>query len=130
MKDYFIWVANYGKNTGSKSSTIKLAKYDMHQYTSNGSISGVPGRVDVSETNYVSKNTSMPTLRYGSKGNVVKELQTILNKKGFNCGKVDGIFGRNTESAVISFQGMNVDENGKPLVKDGIVGKKTWGKLL
>lgn len=130
LKDYFIWVANYGKNTGSKSSTIKLAKYDMHQYTSNGSISGVPGRVDVSETNYVNQNTSMPTLRYGSKGNVVKELQTILNKKGFNCGKVDGIFGRNTESAVISFQGMNVDENGKPLVKDGIVGKKTWGKLL
>lgn len=131
LKDYFIWVADYGKkNNGTKSSTIELPKYDMHQYTSNGKIVGYSDRIDVSETNYVSKNTSMPTLRYGSRGNAVVELQTILNRLGYDCGKVDGIFGRKTERAVIAFQAFNIDTDGKPLVKDGIVGKKTWGKLL
>lgn len=64
-----------------------------------------------------------PTLRKGSKGGYVKELQTILN---YNYGAhlvVDGIFGALTQIAVISFQKM------KGLVADGIVGPKTWAEL-
>jgi murein L,D-transpeptidase YcbB/YkuD len=65
-----------------------------------------------------------PTLRKGSKGPYVKELQTILNYS--SCGAhllVDGIFGNNTLNAVIQFQGM------RGLKKDGIVGPKTWAEL-
>ena len=64
-----------------------------------------------------------PTLRRGSKGGYVKELQTILN---YNYGAhlvVDGIFGSLTQIAVISFQKL------KGLVADGIVGPKTWAEL-
>lgn len=64
-----------------------------------------------------------PTLRKGSKGPYVKELQTILNY-GYGAHLVvDGIFGSLTEIAVISFQKM------KGLVADGIVGPKTWAEL-
>lgn len=57
-------------------------------------------------------------LRYGSRGDDVKELQKLLKINA------DGIFGRQTEKAVKSFQ----LENG--LVSDGIVGQKTIAKLL
>lgn len=64
-----------------------------------------------------------PTLRKGSKGGYVKELQTILN---YNYGAhlvVDGIFGALTQITVISFQKM------RGLKADGIVGPKTWAEL-
>ena len=72
------------------------------------------------------KNNSaknMPTLRIGSRGASVKTLQSILNEHGAHL-TVDGIFGNLTKLAVISFQGLN------DLQKDGIVGRKTWEKLL
>ena len=46
------------------------------------------------------------------KGNDVEELQTRLNAFGFDCGTVDGEFGKNTEKGVIAFQsaaGIEVD---------------------
>jgi len=64
-----------------------------------------------------------PTLRKGSKGGYVKELQTLLNY-GYGAHlAVDGIFGSLTEIAVISFQKM------RGLRGDGIVGPKTWAEL-
>lgn len=62
------------------------------------------------------------TLQRGSKGSAVSELQTILNKNGYNLS-VDGDFGEKTEAAVRDYQtksGLGVD---------GIVGVNTWGKL-
>lgn len=59
----------------------------------------------------------MKTLRKGDKGEEVKLLQTKLNITS------DGIFGDDTESAVMSFQR---EHN---LVVDGIVGDKTWAAL-
>lgn len=64
-----------------------------------------------------------PTLRKGSKGADVEDLQTALNKLGFDCGNVDGIFGTKTYNAVVAFQ------TEKLLNIDGIVGKKTWKAL-
>ena len=40
----------------------------------------------------------------GLESNDVKWLQWELNESGFNCGKVDGIFGTNTEKATIKFK--------------------------
>ncbi|WP_129723760.1 peptidoglycan-binding domain-containing protein [Xylanivirga thermophila] len=71
-----------------------------------------------------SGSTSSNTLiRRGSRGGAVSELQQILKSKGYLNDKVDGIFGRNTENAVKSFQ------KSSGLKSDGIVGKATWAKL-
>lgn len=64
-----------------------------------------------------------PTIREGAKGDLVMQLQDMLSKLGSTL-KIDGIFGSGTRSAVRAFQ----NKNG--LVVDGIVGPKTWGKLL
>src|SRR6266498_4053173 len=53
----------------------------------------------------------------------VKELQTELNRDGFSL-IVDGLFGRDTESAVKRFQAEH------RLADDGIVGPLTWAQLL
>jgi len=60
----------------------------------------------------------MSTVRYGSKGEDVRRLQTIL---GIDA---DGIFGKQTRKAVKEFQ------KRYGLFVDGIVGEKTWQKLL
>lgn len=67
---------------------------------------------------------TLKVLQEGSKGNTVKSLQLLLNGYGFQCGTADGVFGSRTSSAVKSFQ------KSKKLTEDGIVGKKTWEKLL
>lgn len=66
---------------------------------------------------------SNATLKVGSKGQDVNELQGRLKFLGFFNGKVDGIFGTATQKSVKWFQsefGMKVD---------GIVGAKTKTKL-
>lgn len=64
-----------------------------------------------------------PTLRNGSRGPEVAELQRLLIAHGFNPGAVDGIFGNQTEAAVRAFQ------RSRNLVVDGIVGVQTWTAL-
>lgn len=63
------------------------------------------------------------TLKRGSRGELVKQVQTKLKSWGYYTGAVDGIFGSGTESAVKAFQ----KKNG--LTVDGIVGKKTAAAL-
>lgn len=62
------------------------------------------------------------TIRRGMSGTCVLKLQEALVRYGFPVA-IDGVFGSNTEEAVISFQGM------MGLTKDGIVGAKTWSAL-
>ena len=59
----------------------------------------------------------------GSRGEEVRQIQTKLNNWGYNPGKVDGIYGKQTKEAVIRFQ----KKNG--LTPDGIVGSRTWYKI-
>lgn len=63
-------------------------------------------------------------LKKGSKGDTVKALQRLL--KVLDCGisTVDGDFGSETDAAVRNFQSKN------KLTADGVVGEKTWNKLL
>ena len=64
-----------------------------------------------------------PTVRLGSRGVVVKDLQTKLNSKiGCNL-TMDGIFGPQTLTMVKYYQEIN------KLVVDGVVGPKTWTLL-
>lgn len=67
--------------------------------------------------------TSKPTLRLGSRGSAVADLQRRLKAAGFNPGAADGIFGRNTLAAVKAFQ------RSRGIAADGVVGPQTWGKL-
>jgi peptidoglycan hydrolase-like protein with peptidoglycan-binding domain len=67
-------------------------------------------------------SSSQPTLREGSKGAAVTQLQNLLRNKGYNIA-ADGDFGPKTEAAVKKFQ------SAKGLVADGIVGPKTWAAL-
>ena len=61
-------------------------------------------------------------LRRGDRGEDVKALQRALRHIGYDL-EIDGVFGRITLECVKSFQGSN------SLVRDGIVGPLTWGKL-
>ncbi len=70
---------------------------------------------------------SLDVLKKGSQGEQVKALQRMLHDMGYELGfnkPVDGDFGSKTETAVKLYQGKN------KLEADGIVGEKTWNKLL
>ncbi len=65
-----------------------------------------------------------PTLKPGSRGSDVTELQATLKLLGYYSGTVDGIYGQSTVSAVSQFQqaaGLNAD---------GITGPVTWNRLF
>ncbi|MBO7421942.1 MAG: peptidoglycan-binding protein [Oscillospiraceae bacterium] len=66
-----------------------------------------------------------PTLRRGSKGDYVTELQRMLLKCGYSVGTsgIDGDFGKDTMAAVQNFQ----KDHG--LIVDGVAGPMTWDAL-
>lgn len=68
----------------------------------------------------------LPELYKGSKGKSVRALQILLIGNNCSCGNrgADGDFGSATKEAVVKYQ----IENG--LEDDGVVGPKTWAKLL
>lgn len=63
------------------------------------------------------------TLRKGSSGTAVKDLQTKLTESGYPCGAIDGKYGDKTAAAVKAFQ----KDHG--LTVDGVVGSKTLSAL-
>lgn len=64
-----------------------------------------------------------PTLKKGSQGTAVRDLQEALTQLGFGPGGVDGTFGPKTEAAVKAFQSAN------GIAADGIVGPITWRNI-
>lgn len=70
-------------------------------------------------------NSARPTLRLGSRGPDVRTLQTALNKlmPERPTLTVDGVFGMQTEAALLAWQGRN------GLVADGVAGPLTWASL-
>lgn len=68
-------------------------------------------------------------LKKGTKGSQVKTAQILLKHYGYKGADkkvltIDGSFGANTENAVRAFQ------KASGLVTDGVIGTKTWSKLL
>lgn len=65
-------------------------------------------------------------LKKGAKGDPVKALQVLLIGYGYGCGiyGADGDFGSATDAAVRAYQ------KAGGLAVDGIVGPKTWARLL
>jgi peptidoglycan hydrolase-like protein with peptidoglycan-binding domain len=77
--------------------------------------------------------TPTPTIQYSRllkvtdpymRGEDVETAQTALKTAGYDPKGIDGIYGKNTESAVKAYQ------KAKKLEVDGIVGQITWGKLI
>ncbi|MBW4506760.1 MAG: peptidoglycan-binding protein [Scytonematopsis contorta HA4267-MV1] len=65
-----------------------------------------------------------PTLRAGSQGDSVSELQGALKLLGYYTGEVDGNYNEQTVAAVSQFQ------KSAGLPADGIVAASTWQKLF
>ena len=68
--------------------------------------------------------TALATSGRGDRGKEVEELQALLVSQGYLLDTADGVFGNNTEYAVLVFQ----KEHG--LTPDGRVGKETMRALL
>lgn len=67
---------------------------------------------------------ALPALsRRGSRGEEVKQIQTVLKDRELYDGNIDGIYGSQTEKAVIQFQKQ------MGLTPDGIVGPKTLSAM-
>lgn len=88
-------------------------------------IDGIVGPVT---WNYICNGeTSLPIIsRTSPNPNVqmIKEVQRLLKADGYYAGALDGIFSFQTEAAVKLYQKDSV------LVQDGILGSKTWMKLV
>lgn len=59
----------------------------------------------------------------GAQEKTVMALQKALLRKGFNPGKIDGVFGLGTQAAVMAFQ------QSEGLLADGVVGPRTIATL-
>lgn len=70
------------------------------------------------------EQVELPTLKVGLRGSAVTRIQETLAFLGFYQGPIDGIFGPDTEKAVMAFQ------RNAGLVDDGIIGPATWRELL
>ena len=82
---------------------------------------GLYNEIEIKESGEV---ISMATLKKGSSGEEVMQLQQILNGLGYDCGVADGKFGSKTQTAVQAFQ------KDRGLTVDGLVGPATWEILL
>lgn len=69
-------------------------------------------------------SAGFPVLRNGSRGVYVLILQDALNALGYSTRTLDGAFGNNTRSALISYQRRN------GLTADGVVGCATWTRIV
>ena len=83
-----------------------------------------PAPAPVTAAPYSGVQVKLQALQKGSNSNQVKAVQRMLYAIGHYNSTIDGQFGSLTESAVKAYQQAN------GLTADGIVGQKTWNKLL
>ncbi len=107
---------------------VTTSRVTAGKWTHWGELSGIfYGNAEsaVSENSDPVQPAGKPTLRKGSKGQAVTELQTMLLKLGYDLGPcgIDGDFGKATEAAVKFFQ------SDHRLEVDGVVGSATYGEL-
>lgn len=144
------WEARYGANNGHDTSDKYPAHagVDLHQYTSEGSVDYLDGKIDLNKMTgkkplsfftgskpaaktkktYPGKLPTLPDRKYfkiGDKGSQVKLLQDFLIWAGFSVGTAgaDGIYGPATSKAVLAYKkAVGLSPN------DGNFGKKSLAK--
>ena len=108
---------------------VTTSKVTAGKWTHWGEMAGIDyvnaGNEELRIKNEELEVTLTPTIRRGSKGDAVKECQTLLEKHGYSVGSygIDGEFGKDTLAAVKAFQ----KDHG--LKVDGICGPKTFAAL-
>lgn len=126
--------AGYASNHGDPESWMKNFGDDMNLFRARVAVllgepvsEPVSGQTPTVPTSY---KLGDRTLRKGNKGDDVKELQSLLVKRGYSLGTfgtnsdgIDGSFGEKTETAVARYQ----EDNG--LQADGIAGKETFASF-
>ncbi len=68
--------------------------------------------------------SSAPLLRRGIVSSTVQDVQILLRRLGFYYGPIDGIYGAQTASGVITFQ------RSRNLIANGAVDSRTWEALI
>ena len=120
---------NAGNHAIEVSRTVSVTPWNTNRNSGGGFIprygntSGIGGTPSSGQVLGTEKYHFTLTLKMGSKGNEVMELQKLLNSLGFNCGTPDGKFGLKTKLAVVKFQVKNgIKANGivGPLTRDAL----------
>ena len=94
--------AGGSRSTASRSKTASTSEKDGHASASPPPASA-PAEKKPNYAGY-EYNVKISLLRQGSSGPQVKNLQTLLNAAGFDCGAADGEFGPKTAAALLAFQ--------------------------
>lgn len=105
-----------------------LATHDWRQfargYNGPGNVDDYAQKLDEAYRRHSARDTTaQPTLRRGSRGPAVADLQRRLAGLGYAVGPADGDFGLRTEAAVQHFQ---TDHD---LKIDAVCGPRTWAAL-
>jgi lysozyme len=127
FSEYPLWVANFG-TPGQPYIPSAWKRWAFHQYSESGTLRGIVGNVDLNQFSgdldgLQKLLKGRIPLRQGCEGNVVQEMQSLLEAQGFDVGTPDGDFGPKTKAQVAAFQ------KAKSLLADGIVGAATWSAL-
>jgi len=96
---------------GNQGNKVSDAAYSMDRILS------------VRRADGVEDSGKRPTLRLGSRGAFVYDVQTQLTNLGYKPGDIDGEYGADTVAAVSAFQARN------DLIIDGVTGPRTWKAL-
>ena len=110
-----------GTNAYERGKYVADGRYSGSTRDTQPGVVAMLGRVSelsVSDTSGLPKAT--PTLRVGSSGAAVKELQRLL---GLPANQQDGDFGPGTRQALMDYQ------RNRGLSPDGVVGPSTWQML-
>lgn len=67
---------------------------------------------------------AVPVIKLGDKGQAVADVQRYLKQAGLYTGTVDGIYGEESQAAIVQFQEM------ADLRIDGVVGAETWRAMI
>ena len=115
------------RNAMSKRSFVYWGDYAYIDYAAEefAKMKAAAGGTSSSSTTESKPASGTPTIRKGSKGDAVREMQNLLIKAGCKLPKygADGHCGDETVAAIKAFQTAN------SLTPDGICGALTWAKL-
>ncbi|MCF2146333.1 peptidoglycan-binding protein [Desmonostoc muscorum LEGE 12446] len=114
------WWANRSK---SLSATQILLFSTTPLFIASSALVSIAAPQKIAQVN-PADSISRPTLKVGSQGERVSELQAALKLLGFYSGVVDGIYSENTANAVSRFK------QAAGLNPDGIVDATTWQRLF
>ena len=111
-------------NSGTIALLIGVGGQAIAPFTAGIARSQTPTPTSPTPTASPAVQTRFTTLRLGSRGYDVAELQGILRLLGYYTGAIDGQFQESTATAVAAFQ------QAAGLEPDGVVGLNTWNRLL